>query len=80
MGYLNSIERMGYREFVNRAATAGVDGMILVNLPPEEAGELRDLMRARGLELIFLDRADDHTRAHTADRGVTPAASSITWH
>ena len=54
MGYLNSIERMGYREFVNRAATAGVDGMILVNLPPEEAGELRDLMRARGLELIFL--------------------------
>ena len=52
MGYLNSIERMGYREFVNRAATAGVDGMILVNLPPEEAGELRDLMRARGLELI----------------------------
>jgi len=54
MGYLNSIERMGYGEFVNRAAAAGVDGLILVNLPPEEAGELRESMRARGLELIFL--------------------------
>jgi len=54
MGYLNSIERMGYGEFVNRAAAAGVDGLILVNLPPEEAGELLESMRARGLELIFL--------------------------
>ena len=54
MGYLNSVERMGYREFVDRAAAAGVDGMVLVNLPPEEAGELLELTRARGLELIFL--------------------------
>ena len=54
MGYLNSVERMGYREFVNRAAAAGVDGLVIVNLPPEEAGELLELMRARGLELIFL--------------------------
>jgi tryptophan synthase alpha chain len=54
MGYLNSVERMGYREFVNRAVAAGVDGMVLVNLPPEEAGELLELVRARGLELIFL--------------------------
>ena len=54
MGYLNSVERMGYGEFVARAADAGVDGMILVNLPPEEAGELAQLMRARKLDLIFL--------------------------
>jgi len=54
MGYLNSVERMGYREFVNRAASAGVDGVIFVNLPPEEAIELRDLMRAREMDLIFL--------------------------
>ena len=54
MGYLNSVERMGYRTFVDRAAAAGVDGMIIVNLPPEEAGELRQLMRARNLDLIFL--------------------------
>lgn len=54
MGYLNSVERMGYRVFVERAATAGVDGLIIVNLPPEEAGELRQLMIAQGLDLIFL--------------------------
>ena len=54
MGYLNSIERMGYREFVTRAADAGIDGMIVVNLPPEEARELHALMRAREMNLIFL--------------------------
>ena len=54
MGYLNSIERMGYRSFVDRAVAAGVDGLIIVNLPPEESGELRPLMRERGLDLIFL--------------------------
>lgn len=54
MGYLNSIERLGYREFVARAAAVGVDGLILVNLPPEEAVELREQMRARDLDLIFL--------------------------
>jgi tryptophan synthase alpha chain len=54
MGYLNSVERMGYREFVERAAKAGVDGLIVVNLPPEEAGELRQLMLAYSLDLIFL--------------------------
>ena len=54
MGYLNSIERMGYREFVARAADAGVDGMIVVNLPPEEAHDLHALMRAREMNLIFL--------------------------
>lgn len=54
MGYLNSVERFGYREFAARAAAVGVDGLIMVNLPPEEAVELRELMRARGLDLIFL--------------------------
>lgn len=54
MGYLNSIERMGYRVFVSRAADAGIDGMILVNLPPEEAHDLHAMMRAREMNLIFL--------------------------
>ncbi len=54
MGYLNSFERMGYRTFVERAASAGVDGLIVVNLPPEESDELHALMRERGLDLIFL--------------------------
>jgi tryptophan synthase alpha chain len=54
MGYLNSIERMGYREFVARASEAGIDGVIVVNLPPEEAGEFATLMRQSDLDIIFL--------------------------
>ncbi len=54
MGYLNSVERMGYVRFVDRATAAGVDGAIIVNLPPEEAGELLQVMRAQDLNLIFL--------------------------
>ena len=54
MGYLNSVLAMGEAEFARRAAAAGVDGMIVVNLPPEEAGPLRAAMSARALDLIFL--------------------------
>ena len=54
MGYLNSILAMGEPHFAERAATAGVDGVIVVNLPPEEAGSLRATMSARGMDLIFL--------------------------
>ena len=42
MGYVNPIEVMGYSEFADRASKCGVDGTILVNLPPEEA-ELLDI-------------------------------------
>ena len=54
MGYLNSIMRMGYDRFAGRAAAAGVDGMIVVNLPPEEAAAAREAFRARDLDLVFL--------------------------
>lgn len=54
MGYLNSVEAMGYERFAEAAAAAGVDGVILVNLPPEEAEELRQALRVRGVDLIFL--------------------------
>ena len=54
MGYLNSVLAMGESSFVERAATAGVDGMIVVNLPPEEAAALRTAMSAREMDLIFL--------------------------
>ena len=54
MGYLNSVERMGYRTFVDAAGAAGVDGIIIVNLPPEESGDLRRLLRERDLHLVFL--------------------------
>lgn len=54
MGYLNLIEAFGYRRWVDAAVDAGVDGEIVVDLPPEEAGDLRDCMIERGLDLIFL--------------------------
>ncbi|HIQ52280.1 MAG TPA: tryptophan synthase subunit alpha [Pseudomonas pachastrellae] len=54
MGYLNPVERMGYDEFAREAAEAGVDGVLTVDLPPEEAADVVPLFKARGLETIFL--------------------------
>lgn len=54
MGYLNVLERLGYEAFAERIASAGADGTILVNLPPEEAQPLLDAYRGRHLDAIFL--------------------------
>jgi tryptophan synthase alpha chain len=54
MGYLNPVEAMGYETFASGAASAGVDGVLLVDLPPEEATDVQPLFRAQGLDLIFL--------------------------
>ena len=54
MGYLNPIEAMGQQAFAERAAAAGVDGVIVVDYPPEEAGEFAQLLDARGVAPIFL--------------------------
>jgi tryptophan synthase alpha chain len=54
MGYLNPVEVMGYPRFAEKAAAAGVDGVLTVDLPPEEAHEFQPAMRAQGLDTIFL--------------------------
>ena len=54
MGYLNPIEVMGYVRFATAAAEAGVDGVLTVDLPPEEAGPLQAALKPRGLDTIFL--------------------------
>lgn len=54
MGYLNPIERMGYAEFASAAQQAGVDGLLVVNMPPEEAGTLQSEIRRQGLDSIYL--------------------------
>lgn len=54
MGYLNPVERMGYAEFAQVAASAGVDGVLTVDLPPEEGEEVTVLFREQGLDSIFL--------------------------
>jgi tryptophan synthase alpha chain len=54
MGYLNPIEVMGYETFAEAAAQAGVDGVLTVDLPPEEGHEFVTLLKARNLDPIFL--------------------------
>lgn len=54
MGYLNPVEIFGYEEFAGTAAAAGVDGVIIVDMPPEEAALLNRHLRARSLDQIFL--------------------------
>ena len=62
MGYLNSIEVFGYRAFAAQAAAAGVDGAIVVDLPPEQASTFNRQLRTRAIDQIFL---------------VTPATSAL---
>lgn len=54
MGYLNPIESYGYDAFARDAARAGVDGLIVVDCPPEEAAPLSDALDANQLSLIRL--------------------------
>lgn len=54
MGYLNPIEIMGYQTFAEQAADAGVDGVLIVDLPPEEGSELQQILKQQGLDQIYL--------------------------
>ncbi|MEM1411049.1 MAG: tryptophan synthase subunit alpha [Pseudomonadota bacterium] len=54
MGYMNPIERFGATELAAACAEAGVDGLLLVDCPPEEAGEVHDSLRAHDLDVIYL--------------------------
>jgi tryptophan synthase alpha chain len=54
MGYLNPIEAMGYANFVEQAGAAGVDGVLIVDVPPEEAGTINPQLVEGGLDQIFL--------------------------
>lgn len=54
MGYTNPIVSWGYAQFAADAAAAGIDGMIVVDLPPEEAGPLADALDTADMALIRL--------------------------
>lgn len=54
MGYLNPIEIMGYNPFIHQAKTAGVDGVLVVDLPIEENNDLFIKLKANSIEPIFL--------------------------
>ncbi|HEV2111009.1 MAG TPA: tryptophan synthase subunit alpha [Gammaproteobacteria bacterium] len=87
MGYLNPVEAMGAEQFSVAAAAAGVDGVLTVDMPPEEAEPLAGLLRERGMDPIFMlapttDEARVRRIAETASgfvyyvslKGVTGAA------
>ena len=52
--YVNPIVRMGVEPFAREAAGAGVDGVLALDLPADEAGELRDRLGQHGVDTIFL--------------------------
>src|SRR5690606_29673465 len=54
MGYANPVERMGQQTFVDAAARAGVDGILVVDYPPEEMVEFAAMLDKVGLAPIFL--------------------------
>ena len=54
MGYANPIERYGVERFVGDAKLCGVDGVLVVDYPPEECEHFAAMLRKNGLDLIFL--------------------------
>jgi tryptophan synthase alpha chain len=54
MGYANPIEHMGLKVFGDRAKAVGVDGVIVVDYPPEESHELLETMDAVGIDVVYL--------------------------
>lgn len=66
MGYANPIHHMGFEYFAKQAAKAGVDGLICVDIPPEEDTDLREALDAQGIALIRLATpTTDDTRLAT---------------
>jgi len=54
MGYLNPIEIMGYKTFAQRAEAVGLDGLLTVDMPPEEAGDLLIELAVADIDPVFL--------------------------
>jgi len=88
MGYANPIEAMGVEKFVAAAKEAGVDGVIVVDYPPEECEQFASLAKKAGIDPIFLlaptstqKRIDDVARIgsgylyYVSLRGVTGAGN-----
>jgi tryptophan synthase alpha chain len=68
MGYANPIERMGVAAFADAAKAAGVDGVLVVDYPPEEADVFAATLREAGIDPIFL-LAPTSTDARIAEVG-----------
>jgi tryptophan synthase alpha chain len=67
--YVNPVLRLGVETFVARAADAGVDGVLLLDLPIEESGAMHDALDARDLDQVFLvSPTTSAARLHEAGR------------
>jgi tryptophan synthase alpha chain len=79
--YANPILRMGAERFADQARQAGVDGVLVLDLPIEEAAEFRTLLARRGIDMIFLlspTTTDERIRtAATLGRGFLYAISRL---
>jgi tryptophan synthase alpha chain len=71
MGYYNPLLQMGLADFARRAAHAGIDGVIVPDLPPEEAEGLQSALRAEEIDLVFLlaPTSDEHRVREVARQG-----------
>jgi tryptophan synthase alpha chain len=71
MGYFNPLLAEGLEEFTAAAESAGVDGLIIVDLPVEEAAELAEPARAHGLDVVYLlaPTSTDERIGAVAERG-----------
>jgi len=77
MGYYNPIYARGPEKFCREAAQAGVDGLIIVDLPPEEAKELAVPARQAGIDIVYLTApTTDDARLPT----VLASASGFVYH
>lgn len=54
MGYANPVEALGYESFAVKASDCGVDGVLIVDYPPEESGEWVQSLDQQGIDAIFL--------------------------
>ncbi|HHJ19900.1 MAG TPA: tryptophan synthase subunit alpha, partial [Gammaproteobacteria bacterium] len=88
MGYVNPVEVMGYDTFAEEASRAGVDGVLIVDMPPEEGEAPIQSFKAQNLDLIFLAAPTSHAQRlekiaaassgfvyYVSLKGVTGAAS-----
>ncbi|MFN7055684.1 tryptophan synthase subunit alpha [Hyphomonas sp.] len=72
MGYANPVHSMGYETFADAAALAGIDGTIIVDLPPEEDGPLREAYAGSNLAVIRLATpTTDEARARKVAEGAS---------
>ena len=88
--YLNPILRYGPERFASEAAAAGIDSLLLTDLPPEASGDVRKAMRAHGLGTVFLlaptstdarikaiDKASDGFVYYVSTTGVTGTRNDL---